>query len=233
MWISLSHLIDLIYSEKCALCGDLLTPERGFTYPLCYACATGVAERTGPFCSVCSSILVSEKETCTRCRERNYRFTSNYSLFAYEGKIRELISQFKTKNAKPLAGFFAARMAPLISAGYPGFAVVPVPFRAARKKSRGWDQIEAICRRLSREYGIGFQRFLKRKGSTAQKTLSYYGRLENLKGNICLRKGIRVPEKVLLIDDVFTTGATADACAASLIHAGAKEVRMLSIAVDQ
>lgn len=200
---------------------------------MCGMCEAELAARDGPLCSVCSTRLVSEKDTCTRCRNRHYLFTSNYSLFIYEGKTKELINQFKAKNVKPLAGFFAARMAPVIQDRHCGFAVVPVPYRSTRKRARGWDQIEAICRELRRNYGIRFHPILKRRNSAAQKSLDYQGRLENLKGNVYLRKHAHPPDKVLLIDDVFTTGATADACAAALKSAGVREVRMLSIALDQ
>jgi len=225
--------MDLLYSEKCSLCGDLLTPDRNWNYPLCAECTGKFKDRSGSLCSACSTDLVSERDVCTRCRDREYAFTSNYSLFVYRDDIRQLISQYKTKNVKSLAGFFAVFFAKAISEKYPDFTVVPVPFRLSRKRSRGWDQIEAICDVLHRTYAIKSLKILKRKGSSAQKTLNYSGRLANLEGNISIKNSAAAPEKALLVDDVFTTGATADVCAKTLLRAGTREVKVLSIALDQ
>lgn len=228
-----SFLIDLIYSEKCCLCGDYLTPGRDWSYPLCFRCGKTLPVRRGPFCSICSTELVSEKDTCLRCRARAYSFESNQSIFLYGDEVRELLKQYKSKNTKSLSGFFAALMGPVILRNYSGFTIVPVPFRASRKRRKGWDQIEEICKKLEGIYGLKFRRMLTRKGSSAQKSLNFAGRLANLEGSISVRTPRFVPRKVLLIDDVFTTGATADACAAALKSSGAAEVRMLSIALDQ
>ena len=86
---------------------------------------------------------------------------------------------------------------------------------------------------LKKRFGFKTALLLKRTGSSAQKTLDYRGRLANLAGNIHIKKRKAVPEKVLLIDDVFTTGATADACASVLLSAGTREVRVLTVALDQ
>jgi ComF family protein len=175
--------------------------------------------------------LVSEAGICMRCRSTKYSFTDNYSLFAYDEKIRDLLARFKTRNALPLSALFAALIAPVIRSGYAGYALVPAPFRPRKKRERGWDQVEEICRRLRRGYGIPYHKLLRRTGSSPQKALGYEGRLSNLKGKITTVSKT-VPGKILLLDDVFTTGATGDACAASLIRAGAFEVRMLTIAID-
>jgi competence protein ComFC len=229
----LSFLIDLLYSEKCSLCGDYLTPDRKWPYPLCALCGNTLPVRQGPFCSVCSTELVSEKDTCLRCRVREYSFESNQSLFLYGDDIKELLKQFKSKNTKSLSVFFARLMGPIIQKSYTGFTIVPVPFRSSRKRQRGWDQIEEICKQLKRIYDQKSRRMLKRKNTSAQKTLSLAGRMANLEGNISVYTQKLIPPKVLLIDDVFTTGATANACAAALKNAGVAEVRMLSIALDQ
>jgi ComF family protein len=230
---TIHKFLDILFSERCSLCGDLLTFDREWVYPLCRLCVSKLETRTGYLCTVCSTSLVSEHLVCTRCRERDYSFESNYSLFFYDGAMRELIHQFKSRNSKFLASFFSDRMAQVISESYQDFAVVPVPFRASQKRSRGWDQIEAICDILRRAHGVEVIRLLRRKRSAAQKTLDYSGRLANLQGSIAVKPKKAVPRKVLLIDDVFTTGATADACASALREAGAAEVRALTIALDQ
>ena len=177
--------------------------------------------------------LISEAETCTRCRDRSFSFDSNFSLFAYDEAMKKLIGVFKGNNVKALGRFFAEKIAPVVINRYRGFVVSPVPFRKKRKRHRGWDQIEVICRNLQQLGSIEVSYLLKRRGSKAQKSLNYLERMENLRGKIYLRGGMRsVPGKVILLDDVFTTGATADACALALRSIGVAEIRLITLAID-
>ncbi len=107
---------------------------------------------------------------------------------------------------------------------------MPVPPRPGR---RGLDPVERIARILERRWGITVCRCLSRTGGTEQKSLDFAGRSRNLKGRITVRPARGgVPPLAVLLDDVFTTGATADACARALLEAGSVEVRVVTLAVD-
>ena len=189
--------------------------------------------RQGSLCSICSTALISEKDICLRCRERDSSFESNLSLFLYRDEVKELLKQYKAKNTKSLSGFFVDLMGPVIRKKYPGFTIIPVPYRPSGKRRRGWDQIEVICRGLKKEFGLPVLPILKRRNSAPQKALNYSERQANLTGQISIRRYKSSPAKALLIDDVFTTGATANTCAEVLKKSGSREVRMLSLALDQ
>ena len=229
--------VDLFYkiilSERCYLCGEgLFLTNHHNTYPICDECRSGFLLRTGRLCRICSMELVSETDVCSRCRGKTYSFDSIFSLFTYEGRIRELIRLYKTANQRRFSRLFAEIFAEVIRKEFHGYTLVPVPFRKSRKRKRGWDQVEEICRWLHRVDGFRVQRCLQRIGSTSQKSLDYSRRMQNLRGNIKLRRKKTAPEKVMLIDDIFTTGATGDACAELLKSAGAQEVKLLTIAID-
>ena len=226
-----SRAADILFSEKCCMCGDSLIEPN--VYPLCTSCRLAFKPRSGSLCDVCSMELLSEQHTCLRCRDRSFAFTSNYSLFLYDQSTRDVLSQYKGRNTISLAVFFCEHMAPVIAREHAGKTVVPVPFRRRRKKQRGWDQVEEICRQLKRRYAIEYLPILYRNGSSPQKNLGYQARLSNLDGRIGVRrKALPLPQRVVLLDDVFTTGATADTCASVLKAGGTEEVSVLTIAID-
>jgi len=242
--------ISRFFPRTCILCGtsllfneisDCLCPEcldavTHLSFASLYEMQSdGSSSKTiqGKICRICGQPLSSEIETCMRCRERSFAFEENRSCFLYEGGIKELIRQYKFNGRIECASFFATHTALICHTEYPGLPIIPVPGRRASVRKRGYDQVEAVCRILSRRYSIQWIRALMRKGSRAQKTLSYDERLINLKGKISVRKAaLPLPKACILLDDVFTTGATAHECSLVLKKHGVKEVHMVSFAID-
>lgn len=235
---------DFLVPERCSLCGSPLPFERNLTFgrvPVCSACASGLEPIRGRNCLCCGIPLISEHEFCSRCRETEFPFARNRAVFLYDGVVREALLRYKVYGQKRLAILFARFAAEMYRAEFEGLPIVPVPFRPASKKKRGWDQIETIASVLGRSYGLPVVPLLRRRDGTAQKTLSFDARLANLSGRIYLASrgpcgnvsGTEaLPAEVLLIDDVFTTGATVSECARVLTAAGVRTVRSLTIAID-
>jgi ComF family protein len=208
---------------------------------LCPACRAGLLPLAGTRrCAVCSLPLISETRLCTRCRKREYEFQSNLSLFEYGGEIRELLYQYKFRNRLRLAPVLAGFYAEALRAGFTGAVLVPAPANPQAVRRRGWDPVERICRVLERRHGFPASRALARSTGPAQKLLGYEERLRNLRGTLRLRRRPSpepLPRELVLsdlviIDDVFTTGATASECARLLRLAGASRVRVLTLAID-
>ena len=237
-----SFAADMLLPDQCAICGCSLFSYRvskHFRIPLCPDCfeTAGNSLFSNKFpgikrCTACGYPLTSENILCSRCREKHWNFSSSTSLFIYTESGRQLITAYKFSCRKNLAYYFAGQICRFHKENCPERTVVPVPFRPSAKRKRGWDCMENICLILSRHYDIPVGSCLKRKNGPAQKTMSFSDRMSNLQNNISIKTGERAPEKVLLIDDVFTTGATMDYCAEILINAGAEDVRCLSIALD-
>jgi len=107
---------------------------------------------------------------------------------------------------------------------------VPVPPRPGKIRKQGWDQIEYLAGLLEKEHGLPVTRCLKRLPSRTQKKLNREERGKNLKGRILC---IKTPPRIaILFDDVITTGATLNACAASLIEGGAEKVYAVCLFYD-
>jgi ComF family protein len=224
-------VLELLFPGRCLLCGGELAFNARAGEPLCLACRAGLAPLVGSRrCAVCSLPLLSEKRLCTRCRKREYEFQSNLSLFEYRGEIRELLYQYKFRNRRRLAGVLAGFYAAALREAFPGAVLIPAPGNPQAVRRRGWDPVELLCRLLERSYGFPAERLLERRAGPPQKLLGYEERRLNLRGTIRLR--CRAPLEPVLLDDVFTTGATASECARLLRLGGASRVRVLTLAID-
>ncbi len=176
---------------------------------------------------------------CAECRLRDPpSFDGAIALFRYGGLARGLLRSYKFGSARTAAPFVARLFAEglsllgetygLGSGTFP--ALVPVPPRAGKLKEKGWDQMDAIARLLSRNHGCAVARCLRRLPSRSQKSLDRAGRLENMRSvMVCAGKP---PESAVLIDDVVTTGATLDACARALKGSGCVSVWALALCWD-
>jgi len=150
----------------------------------------------------------------------------------YEGSLRTLIHLFKYSGMKPLAGPLGRLLDRALPPEIPFDAVVPVPLYWRKKWSRGFNQSELLARHVARRRGIPVLHALRRKRNTAtQAGLANAGRRRNVAGAFTERAaGAIRGKRILLIDDVMTTGATANACATVLKRCGAKSVSLLTLA---
>ncbi len=224
-------VLELLFPGRCLLCGQELAFNSRGGQPLCLACRAGLTPLgAGRRCAVCSLPLLSEKRLCTRCRKREYEFQSNLSLFEYRGEIRELLYQYKFRNRRRLGAVLAGFYAETLREGFPGAVLIPAPANPQAVRRRGWDPVELVCRLLERRHGFACRRLLERRAGPPQKLLDYEERRLNLRGTIRLRG--RPPAEPVLLDDVFTTGATASECARLLRLGGVSRVRVLTLAID-
>lgn len=201
-------------------------------YPLCSECELRIRFRSKRLCTICSKPLISEQISCLQCRDREFLFRNNYSLMSYRGNEKLLIRSYKFRNRKNLSHYFSKILHRVIIFRYGTCPVVPVPPRPRGKRKRGWDPLEKICRELKRQYGITILRCLKRKGGKQQKTLDYNQRITNMRGNIYPAAINGIPDQIVLLDDVFTTGATLNECARILHQIGVKSVFCITLAAD-
>ncbi len=225
--------LDLLFPPRCAGCGAGLAVGSG-QLPLCRCCRRAVRAALRPaagYCPRCGAEVLPEQETpCLLCRDRELAFHSHEALFDYRGLPQELLQEFKFAGCTGLADLFAELLAVRLAAGYGAAAVVPVPARPQRILHYGYDTVDLLARRLQRVHRLPVRRLLRRRGGRQQKGLDSASRAGNLQGRIRLLQP--EPRPVVLLDDVFTTGATAHECAALLTAAGTPEVRVLTLVRD-
>jgi ComF family protein len=173
---------------------------------------------------------------CALCRGGLRGFDAAYCFGSYEGALRELIHLYKYGRVKTLARPLGDLLASALPRDERFDAIVPVPLHWRRQWQRGFNQAELLARDLARRSGIPAVRALRRLRSTAaQAGLSNTRRRRNVASAFACRRGTlregRIEGKrILLIDDVMTTGSTAAACALALKRAGAARVALLTVA---
>lgn len=219
--------------ERCLACGEPPASAADCRGPVCAACRDQLALRGEPRCAVCSRPLVSEIGRCTRCRSRTYAFSGNVSLAAYAGVAKRLLYHYKFKERTRLAGVFADALA---DAGLVdgGCCVIPAPARPRGVLTRTparFDQVGLLARRLRARTGCAVLPVLRRLPGPAQKRLDYEARASNVAGRIRLAARSPLPARAVLLDDVFTTGATAHECARVLARNGVGEIRVVTVAL--
>ena len=231
---ALTAVLDVLFPQACGGCGGELPPGRG-AVPLCAGCRRLLAaeqRRPGANCTRCGGPVMTEQEVpCPRCRDRELAFAAHESLFDYRGLARELLRQFKFSGRLGLANLFAELLASRVHAAYRDCVVVPVPARGRRVSRHGYDSVDLIVRRLQRAHRCRVGRLLHRRGGRQLKGLGRTERRESISGRLRLLRP-PPPCPLLLIDDVYTTGATADECATVLVAGGAPQVRVLTLAQD-
>jgi len=173
---------------------------------------------------------------CHLCRLGAYDFDFVRSFGAYSPSMARAILMLKYGEITPLGGWFANELAKVAKGRLEAFAadvVVPVPLHPSRLRERGYNQAELIARPLARLLGIPFRSYLlvRTRPRPDKVRLTRRERWETVRGAYAMHHGAKVDKiRVLLVDDVFTTGATLDACSRALRGAGAVRVAGMTVA---
>lgn len=238
---SLRHIVSFAASaiapRYCLMCGELVPSQDG-DIPLCPSCAASLEPISEPRCGRCGRALHGEIELCGACKaQKNPEKTGEdlriFPIYLYRSLAGDLVRSYKNERRDSLASFFSDILAPIIEIRWPDSIIVPVPPRREKMLQEGWDQVEAMAHRLEKR-GFEVRRVLERSSEAQQKRLSRELRRENARKGYALSslKGVVVPEKALLLDDVVTTGATLRACAEILSANGSRDIAALALAAD-
>jgi ComF family protein len=140
------------------------------------------------------------------------------------------VNELKARGALAIAGWMADELAIRAPEGLLQGVLIPVPAHRRRRRKHGFNQAHLIARELGRAASMPVREGLRRVQVPAQVGLERVARLHNARGSVQLRAGLTAPPRAVLVDDVYTTGATLDACAQALRAAGTRDVAAITFA---
>ncbi|MCS7336650.1 MAG: ComF family protein [Verrucomicrobiae bacterium] len=230
-------LLGLLFPDVCQVCrSGRATAAQGY---VCDGCRARVRFVQPPVCDRCGMPYPGEITVpfeCRNCSGAKLYFSRARAAVTTDEPIREVIHRYKYQSAvwfEPfLAELFIMCAAPELTREKVDL-IVPVPLHPARKRERGFNQAERLGARLAAATSIPMDaKTLRRVLYTPTQTLlTRDQRAKNMRGAFAVRRGRRLDgARIVLVDDVFTTGATTNACAKALIEAGAAEVRVWTVA---
>ncbi|HIC92114.1 MAG TPA: ComF family protein [Syntrophaceae bacterium] len=229
--------LDLIFPPKCLVCHVPL--EARDNYQLCPSCLSGITFIKPPFCTLCGMPFKSQDSLdhlCGECLTSKRYFTKARSVGFYEGTLLKAIHLFKYHRkihlALPLGYMLSDSVSQLFHMEWVDL-LIPVPLHHRRLRERGFNQALLLARILKKRYNKTLAtRVLRRwRWTEPQVNLSEKARKNNVKGSFVISNHMTVKEKnILLLDDVYTTGATINECGRTLLKAGANKVYVLTLA---
>lgn len=229
------RLFDLIYPRRCPVCDDIV----GGRALICEPCRLRLHPVGEPLCKKCGKPLsTAEAEYCPDCGRKKHLYVRGRAALEYDSVMRESIGRFKYKNRREYGDFYVQELLRACGEAVRSWnpdLLIPIPLHKSRRRKRGFNQAELIARGLGKELGIpvSADSLLRTKKTSPQKELNDQERKSNLKDAFQLAKDNVKFKKILLIDDIYTTGSTIDAAASVLLDHGAEKVYFLCISIGR
>ena len=232
----LQKIIDLLLPPRCLLCGKIMVDRNG----LCPECFNTINFISAPYCAKCGQPLPPENAKpgmlCPHCLADNRSpFRMNRAVVKYDDSSKPLILNFKfrdhTENAPFLAQWLALGGKDIFKAGVD--VMIPIPLHYTRLLKRRYNQSALLAKELSKLTGIpvDFKSVIRHRKTRPQVEFSGHERVKNVKNAFMVKNPQEIKgRKILLIDDVMTTGSTLKECALTLKAAGAQSVDSLTVA---
>jgi ComF family protein len=213
-------MLDLLLPQRCLIC-SLPGPQ------VCAACTPRLRRIVPPFCERCGAPTAWPVRRCAECAGRRLGFLHARAAVEYDERVRRIVESWKERGLRRLATFAADLVVDTV--GRPSVScVTAVPADPNRRLRRG-HAAEALARELGRAWELPVEKLLSRsRSSRRQRGLSNLERRANVAG--AFRAAGDVPARVVLVDDVYTTGATANAAASALRRRGARRVEVVTFA---
>ena len=234
---ALHNITDVIFPPRCLGCAEIL-PQRS-SQAFCPACKEKIRFITGSLCPICGIAFFDSPASdhlCGNCLESKPYFCLARAVASYETLILDAIHQFKYGRNISAGAALASFMAEFC---FPDFdftdysLIIPVPLHIRRLRERGFNQSLILAKSIEKKYQIpvNFSLLKRRKFTLTQTGLNKKERKNNIKGAFAVTDNAKTEGKnIILIDDVYTTGATINQCAKTLIKAGASKVAVLTLA---
>lgn len=224
-------VLQLLFPLRCPVCdGILKQPEEG----VCLTCLKKLKLVTPPWCMKCGKKLMVQAEYCGDCRRTKRAFKQGRALYEY-GSVSLSIYRFKYGNRREYAEVYGEQMAEYLGdfiRRVEPDALIPIPLHRSRKRARGYNQAELLAKAVGRRMGIPVctDLLVRNKSTSPLKYENPEQRQNNLKKAFIIKQNDVKLKKVIIVDDVYTTGSTMDAASEVLAVAGVQEIYFVALA---
>jgi ComF family protein len=232
-------IINALFPPACPVCGRPAPFKNGIRQKMCENCVGKLAYIKSPRCMKCGKEITDNlKEYCYDCCKSTHRYSQGTAVFAYTDGIKQSIYRYKYKNRREYAMFYAQEISKTckdtIKMWAPD-AIIPIPLHFAKLKKRGFNQAELIAVRLGELLDIPVltESLIRVRKTTPMKELSDVERRKNVENAFNINENSVKYKKIMLVDDIYTTGATIDACADILIEHGAENVYFVCLCIGK
>lgn len=226
-----SRMLDYLYPRRCPLC------EAVSISGICPDCRKKLIWIREDYCLKCGKPLTDpRREYCSDCKRKRHWFEEGRSMLSYQGKVRLSMYRFKYSSRKEYGETYGIEMAQHLERWVRErkiTRIVPIPLHPSRKRQRGYNQAAILARSIGRylEIPVDEKLLVRRKKTRPQKLLSDRERTQNLQQAFAVCKDFSEGEHILLVDDIYTTGSTADAAAVCLKTAKKCKIYIMTTAI--
>ena len=230
--------MDWLFPRRCPVCGGIVAPRGALICPGCLGKLSPVRQ---PACRRCGKEVLHERmEYCPDCSRYPRSFDGGMALLNYNEAARRSMAAVKYKNKREYLDFYGEAMKVRMTKRvkhWQADALIPVPVHPSRRRQRGYNQAEELAKRLEKHWQIPMDAglLIRAKKTMPQKNLNPRERLANLQEAFAVKKERlaegKVSETVILVDDIYTTGSTIEACSRVLKAAGVKKVYFVAVCI--
>lgn len=223
------QMLNMLYPRRCPVCDGILRVQNSL---ICPACRNVLRMVPVSRCMRCGRPVDAEKEFCRDCEKRRRSFTEGRGIFLYDSRMKSSMMKYKYHGRREYGRYYAAAMSFCAREDilrWKPDVIVPVPLHPSKERRRGFNQAAYLAERIGGCFHIPVAPgILKKTGRTkSQKKLDAAARRRNLRDAFTVTEGVN-GLRILLIDDVYTTGSTVEAAAEKLLEKGAAEVYFLT-----
>lgn len=238
-------IVSILYPRRCPICGKIVVPRGELACPQCQTLLVPIEE---PRCKKCSKPVDSEEiEYCLDCYTKRHHYKKGFALWVYDANMKKSITEFKFHGRQEYSDFYVDELVKKFHKEIQKIApdvLVPIPIHKSKHTQRGYNQAEILAKGIGEKLNVPvISHLLKRDRRTLpQKQLNDKERLKNLLQAFSFsreelfkfeEKYNKKVRKVMLVDDIYTTGSTIEACTGILLQNDIEEVYFISICIGK
>ena len=231
--------IEIIYPSTCPICSQVLDKKFNKKNYICEQCSKKLSYIESPRCLKCGKpVDNAETEFCYDCSRVKHIYSQGVGVWAYTNEIKNSIYQFKYHNKREYGEFYGYEVKnryESIIKSWNADVLIPVPLHKSKLRKRGYNQAEIIAKSIGTflDIPVDSQLLNRKKKTLAQKELNDKERLKNLENAFIIGEKVVKYKNVIIVDDIYTTGTTIDACSKILIDAGVAKVYYISLCIGK